>query len=323
MYVIFSLIGLVLQRQIDYEEHSQIEVIISSKREGNSTSQNFYIYIIQLEIIDVNDNRPTIQTSTEFARITTNFPANSLVASTRVSDRDSSIQQTFTYSIYTGDPSNLFTIDKYGNVYTTQCLSNAAVGFYMLGVQVNDGAFTSNKSLRVQVYKVSDKGFSNHCGVDCNPVTFSLTSTAGGNVTFTNVEKNGAVLDTTLLQNIVAFPNSTDYSELVTGITAALVNYFEQKFTLLRLNVTELTTVDNYRQRRSTEGFLNANYVFEIKTTDATAENLNPIKKNETITIRESSTFKLQTNPQLSVISGMYDLTHHQRFYSFIPGVHH
>ena len=89
------------------------------------------------------------------------------------------------------------------------------------------------------------------------------------------------------------------------GITGALIKYFEAKFTLLRLNVTDLTTVSQYRQRRSTEGYLNAIYEFEIKTTDATEENLNPIKKNETIIIQETANFKLQTNPNLSVVSGI------------------
>ena len=278
---------------------------MSPKRTENSTTQFLYLYILLLDIINVNDNRPTIQTTPEYARITTNFPATSLVASVRVSDRDSSVQQEFKYSIHTGDPTNIFTVDKYGYIYTARCLSNAAVGFYMLGIQVNDGTFTSNKSLPVQVYKVTDQSFPNHCGVDCNPVTFSVTSTAGGNITFTNVQKNGAILDGNQINDIVAYPNSTDYNDLVTGITGALIKYFEAKFTLLRLNVTDLTSVNKYRQRRSTEGYLNANYEFEIKTTDATEENLNPIKKNETIIIQETANFKLQTNPSLSVVSGI------------------
>ena len=291
-------------KEINYEETPQIEIKIIFKRE--STIENSTIVIIQLNIVDINDNRPTIQTTPEYARITTNFPATSLVASVRVSDKDSpSIQQAFTYSIYTGDPTNIFTVDKYGYIYTTRCLSTSAVGFYMLGIQVYDGVFTSNKSLPVQVYKISDQSFPNHCGIDCNPVTFSVTSTAGGNITFTNVQKNGVILDVNQINDIVGNPNSTDYNDLVIGITGALIKYFEAKFTLLRLNVTDLTTVNQYRQRRSTEGYLNAIYEFEIKTTDATEENLNPIKKNETIIIQETANFKLQTNPNLSVVSGI------------------
>ena len=297
--------GLILLREIDYEQHRQVEVKIKPANNGNSSSQNSNVNIILLDITDVNDNWPTIGISPSVARITTNFPAISLVASARVTDRDS-LSKKFTYSILTGDPTNIFTIDSDGNIFTTRCLSNAAVSYYPLRIQVSDGMFKTNKSLGVQVYKVSDTNFKNECGVDCNPVTFSVTSTAGGNITFTNVEKNGVILNNNEIGGIVAFPNSTDYQDLVMGITGALVAYFEKKFTLLRLNVTELRAVDTFRQRRSTQtsGFLNAQYTFEIKTTDATASELNPIKKNETIVIKETANFKLQTNPELSVLSG-------------------
>jgi len=68
-----------------------------------------------------------------------------------------------------------------------------------------------------------------------------------------------------------------------------------------------MTIVDQLqkRQRRSAdpEAFLSAQYIFEVKTTDATLQELNPISQNETIEFTKSSKYRLQTNDQLSVVS--------------------
>ena len=260
-----------------------------------------------LDITDVNDNAPILKVSPSFPRITTNYPKGSLVSHVNVQDLDS-MSQTFTYSINSGDPKKLFTIDNQGNVYTTKCLGTDSVGLYRLGIRVYDGVFTANKTLMLQIHKASDKDFDGNCGLECNPITFSVTSSADGDVTFTNVEQNGQILNKTQLLAIVGDPKSTEYSDLSNGIQTSLIEFFERKYSLIRLNVTNMTVVDQLqkRQRRSADpdGFLSAQYTFEIKTTDATLQELNPISQNETIEFTKSSKYRLQTNEQLSVVSG-------------------
>ena len=167
--------------------------------------------------------------------------------------------------------------------------------------------FTTTQTLSVVVYKATDKNFNGHCGLECNPIPFSLTSTADGDVTFINVEQNGRILNKTEILEIVRNPNSINYKDLEEGIATSLIEFFAKKYNLVRLNVTELSVLDEYRQKRSSiidPGFLTAKYVFEVKTTDATLKELNPIQKNETIEFTKSSKFRLQTNQELSVLSG-------------------
>eukprot|EP00111_Clytia_hemisphaerica_P002365 TCONS_00006758-protein len=296
--------ALVLRRKLDYEKTQRIELTFTNKT--NLDSISIYNYIMVLDITDVNDNPPTLKVSPVFPRITTNFPKGSLVSHVGVQDLDS-VSKTFTFSINNGDPKKLFTIDDQGSIYTTQCLGTDAVGQYRLGIRVKDGVFIANKTLMVQIHKASDKDFDNNCGLECNPITFSVTSTANGDVTFTNVEQNGQILNQTQLQTIVGDPQSTEYSDLSNGIQTSLVEFFERKYSLVRLNVTNMTIVDQLqkRQRRSAdpEAFLSAQYIFEVKTTDATLQELNPISQNETIEFTKSSKYRLQTNDQLSVVS--------------------
>ena len=109
--------------------------------------------------------------------------------------------------------------------------------------------------------------------------------------------------------------DKSEYSDLSNGIQMSLIEFFERKYSLIRLNVTNMTVVDQLqeRQRRSVDpdGFLSAQYTFEIKTTDATLQELNPISQNETIEFTKSSKYRLQTNEQLSVVSGKFLLYFH------------
>ena len=102
--------------------------------------RDLYHYVMVLDITNVNDNAPILKVSPSFPRITTNYPKGSLVSHVNVQDLDS-VSQTFAFSINSGDPKKLFTIDNQGNVYTTQCLGTDSVGLYRLGIRVYDGVF--------------------------------------------------------------------------------------------------------------------------------------------------------------------------------------
>uniref|UniRef100_A0A7M5VAC8 Protocadherin Fat 4 n=1 Tax=Clytia hemisphaerica TaxID=252671 RepID=A0A7M5VAC8_9CNID len=292
--------NIVIVNQLDYEIKQFQELEIKASNSKGFEARCF----VNVFIEDVNDNSPRAVVIPAVARITTNFPTRSLVAYLRIQDEDS-VNLAFTYSIVSGNDAGLFRIED-GSIFTTKCISDKAIGSYTLSISVYDGVFTTKQSLSVVIYKATNKNFDGHCGLDCNPITFSLTSTADGDVTFTNVEQNGRILNKTELLEIIQSPESVNYIDLEEGIATSLIEFFADKYNLVRLNITELSVVDNYRQKRSTvadPGFLTVKYVFEVRTTDATLKELNPIQKNETIEFTKSSKYRLQTNQELSVVS--------------------
>lgn len=286
--------GLYLREKLDYETQK----IFQFKVSVSIYSQEFLVMVT-----DSNDEKPVVSISPSYVRMTTNYPVGSVVAVVHANDPDPN--NVLKYRIVSGDPTNIFNINDQGVIQTIRCLSNAAVQFTMLMVNVSDGIHTVSKSIPLQIHRSTDKDFENNCAVDCNPVSISLTSTADGNVSFSNVVKDGRQLNTSEIEQIVSNPNGIDYAEIQSGITDALIGFFKKRYTLTSLNVTMLSLLSSLRQRRATQrsGYLNAEYVFTIKTTDASLSDLNPIKRNETIQFNDTSAFALQTDENLSTVS--------------------
>uniref|UniRef100_A0A7M5UGM1 Uncharacterized protein n=1 Tax=Clytia hemisphaerica TaxID=252671 RepID=A0A7M5UGM1_9CNID len=288
------------------ESEFRFFVQVSDNPHYGSPRKGFAEVIIKNKepIKEARKDPPKVFITPTIARLTTNFPTGSLVANVKIQSEDS-VNLAFTYSIVSGNKAGLFRIED-GNIFTTKCIDDKAIGSYTMSISVYDGVFTTKQSLSVVVYKATNKNFDGHCGLDCNPITFSLTSTADGDVTFTNVEQNGRILNKTELLEIIRSPESVNYIDLEEGIATSLIDFFADKYNLVRLNITELSVVDNYRQKRAAvidPGFLTVKYVFEVKTTDATLKELNPIQKNETIEFTKSSNYRLQTNPKFSALS--------------------
>jgi len=294
---------------LDYERENQYVFTLHSP-----TNPNLNVVI---NVRDNNDNIPTLALTPQLARITTNFPISSLVAVARAKDADKGSR--LTYSIVSGNPAGNFMVDSdTGIVRVAQCLRYSELGLQAITIGVDDGRFVANQTLQIQIFRPTDNSFENSCGLDCNPITFSITSTADGNMTFTNVEKNGRILNSSELLAIVSggdSSNTTDYKDLEKGIAFHLRQSYAEKYELQQLNVIELTVVDATQQQQSQQEpasnktvFLNAKYVFEVHTTNATITDLNPIKQNETYTIiaDEGVIFKLQTSPEWSTVSGKY-----------------
>ena len=298
-----------MKSSLDYERETQYIFTLHSPSNPNLN--------IIINVQDTNDNIPTLAISPQFVRITTNFPISSLVAVAKAQDDDKESQ--FSYSIVSGDPDGNLVVDSdSGFVRVAQCLSYAELGLQRIVIQVNDGRFVANQTLEIEVYRPTDNSFGESCGLECNPITFSITSIADGNVTFTDVERNGKILSNAELIAIVdgGSSNDTDYTNLKEGIASHLKQFYERRYELQQFEIIGLTVLDAAQQPQQQQSvsnettFLNAKYIFEVKTiTNATLGDFNPIEKNETITLvkNENVTFTVQTNPELSLVSGKHN----------------
>ena len=145
-------------KAFDYEIIKVYHILVSATYQSGIKAYATVIINVQ----DANDNIPQIDTDPPFARITQNFPQNSLLTTIQVYDPDTN--PAFLYSIVGGNEKGYFHIESNGQVKTVTCVTNP--GLYELVLQVND-TFNppAQKKFDVVVYALDDLSFKDQCGV--------------------------------------------------------------------------------------------------------------------------------------------------------------
>lgn len=150
-----------LVKELDYESQKRYYLRLEIQFDIGYKAQTTVI----VEVRDDNDVRPDLQIQPSLAVITPNFPVDSLVTVVRAIDVDT--EQSYEYSIISGDIKNIFIMRAGGRVKTRRCLTDADVNLYTLDIQVFDGKHRASRQATVKVIRSEDKKTSNNCGLDC------------------------------------------------------------------------------------------------------------------------------------------------------------
>lgn len=140
---------ILLTSQLDYETSKHYSYDVKAKFNDGMTS---YVRIT-VNVVDVNDICPVFSQSTYFVQHTEPIQQNLIVASTMVTDGDTT--GTLTYTIQSGD--NRFGIKSDGKVYTKTVIDNqtsTASTTTVLKVSVSDGICSREADVQITLNKV-------------------------------------------------------------------------------------------------------------------------------------------------------------------------
>ncbi|XP_041375475.1 neural-cadherin-like [Gigantopelta aegis] len=147
---------------VDYEDVSQRFFNITVRVQDPEPSHYDEAYV-QVTVIDFNDNEPKFSIPLQVKSVLENIPVGTSIAHFSASDKDSSINKEFVFSIdRKTDPHKLFTITQYGeegNITIRNELdreTQALHVLHILAIDKGDPALTGTATLSLTVLDVND-----------------------------------------------------------------------------------------------------------------------------------------------------------------------
>lgn len=146
---------LIVAQRIDREEQETFFVLV--KAQDNPTSNPFTDYVVvNIRLIDINDNTPTIVTPQESLRVVETQPSGSVVFTVSAYDNDTVPFSTIMYHFTTTDIP--FEIDvTSGKVTLTTALDYEIQTSYSFEVVASDGENEDRKNVTIEVENINDE----------------------------------------------------------------------------------------------------------------------------------------------------------------------
>nr|XP_023651622.1 protocadherin Fat 4 [Paramormyrops kingsleyae] len=145
-------------QQLDHEAE-QYYILTVRAEDGGGQASSVRVYF---NILDINDNAPTFNSSTFGTSVMENISPGSSIVTVRASDADDGPNAEMAYSIASGDSLGQFMISSDGVLKTKQVLDREIQSFYNLVVKVHDLAappairFTSTAQVSIILLDVND-----------------------------------------------------------------------------------------------------------------------------------------------------------------------
>ncbi|XP_054647394.1 protocadherin Fat 4 isoform X1 [Dunckerocampus dactyliophorus] len=145
-------------RTLDYERQ-RYYILTAKALDGGGQASTVRVYF---NVLDVNDNPPTFNTSVYSTSVTESLPPGSAIITVGASDADDGPNAQLLYKIASGDPQDYFVISKEGVLQSKKALDRETQSFYNLVITVNDLApppmtrFTSTAQVSIILLDVND-----------------------------------------------------------------------------------------------------------------------------------------------------------------------
>ncbi|XP_047493063.1 protein dachsous-like [Penaeus chinensis] len=159
---------------LDHEAKQEYRVVVMASDQGNPPRN--VTKLIQIEVLDLNDNRPTFPASSMTFRVKEGVDVGEEVGSVIAVDRDASENGRVTYTILSGNTFGTFDINKTtGQVFTAREVDFELTAEYMLQVKAVDASSTNPQSSIINVkIEVLDENDQSPVFKD-DPIIFSIS----------------------------------------------------------------------------------------------------------------------------------------------------
>ena len=147
---------LVVAESLDREEQANFSVLVKAQDNPTSGEPRTDYVIIYVELIDINDNVPTIISPPDIVEIPETEPTGSVAFTVFAYDNDTEQFSNVTYSMTpTNSPFEINSIS--GRVTLVASLDYETSTSYSLMVHATDQTWTSSKNVTVQVQNINDE----------------------------------------------------------------------------------------------------------------------------------------------------------------------
>ncbi|XP_069943885.1 protein dachsous-like [Cherax quadricarinatus] len=159
---------------LDHEAKQVYRVTVLASDQGNPPKN--VTKVIQIEVLDMNDNRPTFPASSMVFKVKEGVRVGEEVGSVIAVDRDGGENGRVTYTILTGNTYGTFDINKTtGQMFTAKQVDYEMATEYMLQVKAVDSSATNPQSSIINVkIEVQDKNDQSPIFKD-DPIIFSIS----------------------------------------------------------------------------------------------------------------------------------------------------
>ncbi|ROT61843.1 hypothetical protein C7M84_020350 [Penaeus vannamei] len=159
---------------LDHEAKQEYRVVVMASDQGNPPRN--VTKLIQIEVLDLNDNRPTFPASSMTFRVKEGVEVGEEVGSVIAVDRDANENGRVTYTILSGNTFGTFDINKTtGQVFTAREVDFELTAEYMLQVKAVDASSTNPQSSIINVkIEVQDENDQSPVFKD-DPIIFSIS----------------------------------------------------------------------------------------------------------------------------------------------------
>lgn len=159
---------------LDHEVKQVYRVTVQASDQGNPPKN--VTKLIQIEVLDLNDNRPTFPASSMVFKVKEGIKVGEEVGSVIAVDRDAGENGRVTYTILSGNTYGTFDINKTtGQVFTARQVDYELATEYMLQVKAVDSSATNPQSSIINVkIEVQDENDQSPVFKD-DPIIFSIS----------------------------------------------------------------------------------------------------------------------------------------------------
>ncbi|KAF2367299.1 Cadherin [Trinorchestia longiramus] len=159
---------------LDHEAKSRYSLVVKASDQGESPKH--LTKLIQIDVLDVNDNRPTFSASSLTFKVKEGVPIGAKVGSLLSIDEASSGKEDVTYSIAAGNTDDVFDIDRLsGQIFTVREVDYERTQEYQLQIEAVD-ASAPNPQESIMKVKVEVEDGNDEIPVFAeDPIIFSIS----------------------------------------------------------------------------------------------------------------------------------------------------